>query len=187
MEKFDRKKLEYAVQLIIEAIGEDPEREGLRDTPRRVAAMYEEMFSAIDKDVEDELNTVFHEHYDDVVIVKDIPFYSMCEHHLVPFFGHAHIAYKPRNGKVTGLSKLARLVDTAAKRPQLQERMTYMIVEAIMERLEAEGALVIIEAEHLCMAMRGIKKPGTKTVTVAAKGVFATDNSRRNELLAMMR
>lgn len=187
MGNFDREKLEQAVRLIIEAIGEDPEREGLRETPRRVAAMYEEMFRAVNQNAHDELNTVFHENYDDVVIVKDIPFYSMCEHHLVPFFGHAHVAYKPRNGKVTGLSKLARLVESAAKRPQLQERMTNMIVEAIMERLEAQGALVMIEAEHLCMAMRGIKKPGTRTVTVAAKGVFATDKGRRNELLAMMR
>lgn len=187
MEKFDREKLEYAVQLIIEAIGEDPEREGLRDTPRRVAAMYEEMFSAIDKDVEDELNTVFHEHYDDVVIVKDIPFYSMCEHHLVPFFGHVHIAYKPKNGQVTGLSKLARLVETTAKRPQLQERMTNMIVDAIMEKLEAQGVMVVIEAEHLCMAMRGIKKPGTLTVTVATKGIFSTDKEKRKELLALFK
>lgn len=187
MGEFNREKLENAVRLILEAIGEDPEREGLLDTPRRVANMYVEMFSGLNKDPKEELNTIFHEHHDDIVIVKDIPFYSMCEHHLVPFFGHVHIAYKPKNGQVTGLSKLARLVETTAKRPQLQERMTNMIVDAIMEKLEAQGVMVVIEAEHLCMAMRGIKKPGTLTVTVATKGIFSTDKETRKELLALFK
>ena len=149
MGEFNREKLENAVRLILEAIGEDPEREGLLDTPRRVANMYVEMFSGLNKDPKEELNTIFHEHHDDIVIVKDIPFYSMCEHHLVPFFGHVHIAYKPKNGQVTGLSKLAqaRRNNSEKRSPVARKNDEYDRGIAIMEKLEAQGVMVVIEAE----------------------------------------
>ncbi|MDY0323504.1 MAG: GTP cyclohydrolase I FolE [Candidatus Carbobacillus sp.] len=182
----DHEKIEHAVRLILEAVGEDPEREGLRETPARVARMYEEIFAGIGEDPAKHFSAIFSEEHEEIVIVKDIPFYSMCEHHLVPFFGKAHVGYIPRDGKVVGLSKLARAVETVAKRPQLQERMTAQIADAIMQRLEAHGAIVVIEAEHLCMVMRGVKKPGSKTVTSAVRGIFAENAMARTEALALI-
>ncbi len=180
-------QIEQAVRLILEAIGEDPNREGLLDTPKRVAKMYAEVFSGLTEDPKVHLQTVFSEDHEELVLVKDIPFYSMCEHHLVPFFGVAHVAYIPRGGKVTGLSKLARTVETVARRPQLQERITATVADAIMETLEPHGVMVVVEAEHMCMTMRGVKKPGAKTVTTAVRGTFATDDKARAEILALIK
>ncbi|MBE3595077.1 MAG: GTP cyclohydrolase I FolE [Candidatus Carbobacillus altaicus] len=182
----DHEKIEHAVRLILEAVGENPEREGLRETPARVARMYEEIFAGIGEDPAQHFSAIFSEDHEEIVIVKDIPFYSMCEHHLVPFFGKAHVGYIPRDGRVVGLSKLARAVETVAKRPQLQERMTAQIADAIMERLEAHGAIVVIEAEHLCMVMRGVKKPGSKTVTSAVRGFFVENAMARSEALSLI-
>lgn len=182
----DINKIEVAVKMILEAVGEDTNREGLLDTPKRVAKMYAEMFEGLHKDPRDYFETVFHEGHNEVVLVKDIPFYSMCEHHLVPFYGKAHIAYIPDNGVVAGLSKLARTVETVAKRPQLQERITDTIAETMMEMLKPQGVYVVIEAEHMCMTMRGIKKPGAKTITTVAKGIFETDDIKRNEIISFI-
>lgn len=187
MEASNLKKIEQAVTMILEAIGEDPEREGLVETPKRVAKMYAEVFSGIGEDPREYFKTVFHEQYDEMVLVKDIPFYSMCEHHLVPFFGSAHIAYIPRDGEVAGLSKLARAVESAAKRPQLQERITATIADAMTEMLKPLGVYVILEAEHMCMTMRGVKKPGSKTVTTAARGIYEHDDVRRSEILSLVK
>jgi len=187
MNVVDYEKIEKAVSMILEAVGEDPEREGLIDTPKRVAKMYAEVFEGLNKDPKDYFKTVFHENHDEVVLVKDIPFYSMCEHHLVPFFGNAHIAYIPRDGVVAGLSKLARAVETTAKRPQLQERITSTVAEAMMEMLNPIGVYVVIEAEHLCMTMRGIKKPGAKTVTTVARGIYEQDDVKRAEILSLIK
>ncbi|HEX6988058.1 MAG TPA: GTP cyclohydrolase I FolE [Bacillota bacterium] len=184
---FDHRKIEAGVRMILEAIGEDPDRAGLRDTPRRVAAAYREMFAGIGRNLEDEINVFFDIGHEEMVIVRDIPFYSVCEHHLLPFFGQAHVAYIPTKGRITGLSKLARVVDVAAKRPQVQERLTAEIADAIKNRLHCRGVLVILEAEHLCMTMRGIKKPGSLTVTSAVRGVFKDDEKTRNEALAIIR
>jgi len=183
----DKEKIEKAVRMILEAIGEDPDREGLIDTPKRVANMYEEIFEGIKKDPADEISVFFTEEHDEMVIVKDIPLYSMCEHHLVPFIGTAHIAYIPKDGKVTGLSKLARAVDIASKRPQLQERLTTTVANALMEKLDAQGVLVVIEAEHLCMSMRGVKKSGTKTMTSAVRGIFKKNLATREEAFSLIR
>lgn len=187
MSGIDHDKIEKAVRLIIEAIGEDPQREGLKDTPKRVAKMYEEVFAGLRQDPGQYFETIFGENHEELVLVKDIPFYSMCEHHLVPFFGKAHVAYIPRNGKVTGLSKLARAVETVARRPQLQERITATLADTIMEKLNPYGVMIIIEAEHMCMTMRGVKKPGSKTVTSAVRGVFATDARARSEVLSLIK
>lgn len=187
MNEMDLPKIEKAVTMILEAIGEDTQREGLLETPKRVAKMYEEVFQGIDKDPKQYFETVFHENHDEVVLVKDIPFHSMCEHHLVPFFGHAHIAYIPRNGVVAGLSKLARAVETTAKRPQLQERITSTVANAMMDMLNPIGVYVIIEAEHMCMTMRGIKKPGAKTVTTVARGIYEHDDVKRAEILSLLK
>ncbi|MBB6444705.1 GTP cyclohydrolase I FolE [Bacillus benzoevorans] len=187
MSNVNRAQIEEAVRLIIEAIGEDPNREGLLDTPKRVAKMYEEVFSGLNTDPRQYFNTVFSEDHEELVLVKDISFYSMCEHHLVPFFGKAHIAYIPRNGQVTGLSKLARAVEAVARRPQLQERITSTIANSIMETLEPFGVMVIVEAEHMCMTMRGVKKPGSKTVTSAVRGIFLKDVSARSEVLSLIK
>ncbi len=186
MASINRDQIEQAVRLIIEAIGEDPNREGLLDTPKRVAKMYEEVFSGLNEDPKEHFKTVFGEDHEELVLVKDIPFYSMCEHHLVPFYGHAHIAYIPRGGRVTGLSKLARAVEAVARRPQLQERITSTIAEAMVETLEPHGVMVVIEAEHMCMTMRGVKKPGAKTVTSAVRGVFEKDSTSRAEVLSLL-
>ncbi|ARK22875.1 GTP cyclohydrolase I FolE [Sporosarcina sp. P26b] len=187
MKEQDVNKLEQAVTMILEAIGEDPAREGLVETPKRVAKMYQEVFEGLNKDPRDYFDTVFHENHDEVVLVKDIPFYSMCEHHLVPFFGVAHVAYIPRNGVVAGLSKLARAVETAARRPQLQERITSSVADAMMEKLNPHGVYIIIEAEHMCMTMRGIKKPGAKTITTVARGIYEHDDVKRAEILSLIR
>jgi GTP cyclohydrolase I len=187
MTEVDLGKIEKAVTMILEAIGEDTEREGLLDTPKRVAKMYAEVFEGLHKDPKQYFETVFHENHDEVVLVKDIPFHSMCEHHLVPFYGHAHIAYIPRNGVVAGLSKLARAVETTAKRPQLQERITSTVANAMMDMLNPIGVYVIIEAEHMCMTMRGIKKPGAKTVTTVARGIYEHDDVKRAEILSLLK
>ncbi|MBP3039175.1 GTP cyclohydrolase I FolE [Bacillaceae bacterium Marseille-Q3522] len=183
----NRRQIEEAVRLILEAIGEDPNREGLIDTPKRVAKMYEEVFSGMNQDPGEYFTTVFSENLEELVLVKDIPFYSMCEHHLVPFFGNAHVAYIPRNGKVAGISKLARAVEAASKRPQLQERLTAMVADAIEEKLNPHGVMVVVEAEHMCMTMRGVKKPGAKTVTTTVRGKFALDEASRAEILTLIK
>lgn len=183
MQNVDLDKIEKAVSMILEAVGEDTSREGLLDTPKRVAKMYAEVFSGLKEDPKEYFKTVFHEGHEELVLVKDIPFYSMCEHHLVPFFGKAHIAYIPRDGVVTGLSKLARAVETVAKRPQLQERITSTIADSMMDTLDPHGVFVMVEAEHMCMTMRGIKKPGATTITAVARGVLETDAIKRSEII----
>ena len=187
MTEVNRTQIEEAVRLILEAIGENPNREGLLDTPKRVAKMYEEVFSGLNEDPKLHFETIFSEDHEELVLVKDIPFFSMCEHHLVPFFGKAHVAYIPKNGRVTGLSKLARAVEAVAKRPQLQERITSTIAEAMMEKLEPHGVMIVVEAEHMCMTMRGVKKPGAKTVTTAVRGSFAEDPIARSEVLSFIK
>ncbi len=184
--QFDSEKIEHAVKMLLEAIGEDPTREGLADTPKRVARMYEEIFQGINQDPREYFQTIFGENHEELVLVKNIPFYSMCEHHLVPFFGEAHVAYIPKGGKVTGLSKLARAVESVARRPQLQERITSTIANAIVETLTPHGVMVVVEAEHMCMTMRGIKKPGSITVTSAVRGIFEKDAAARTEVLNLI-
>lgn len=181
----NEEKVKQAVSLLLEAIGEDPTREGLVDTPDRIARMYTEIFSGMGKTAKEDLSKVFHVEGNEMVLEKDITFYSMCEHHFMPFYGKAHIAYIP-DGKVTGLSKLARTVEVYAKRPQLQEQLTSQICDAIMEYLAPKGVMVMLEAEHMCMTMRGVKKPGSKTVTIAKRGVFAEDESLQNQFYFMM-
>ncbi len=180
----DKDKIKQGVQLIIEGIGEDASREGLVETPDRIARMYEEIFAGLNENASVHLSKTFSTQNTDMIIEKDITFYSMSEHHFLPFYGKAHIAYIP-NGRVAGLSKLARTVEVYARRPQLQERMTVQIADAIMENLDAKGAMVIIEAEHMCMTMRGIKKPGSRTVTISSKGIFTEDAELRNTFLTM--
>jgi GTP cyclohydrolase I len=187
MNEMNLEKIELAVRQILEAIGEDPDREGLEDTPKRVARMYKEVFSGLNENPKEHFQTIFGEEHEELVLVKDIPFYSMCEHHLVPFFGKAHVAYIPRGGKVTGLSKLARAVDAVAKRPQLQERITSTIADSILETLDPHGVMVVVEAEHMCMTMRGIKKPGSKTITSAVRGTFRDDVASRAEVLSLIK
>lgn len=188
MTEVNRTQIEEAVRSILEAIGEDPNREGLIDTPKRVAKMYEEVFVGLNEDPAVHFETVFSEEdYEELVLVKDIPFYSMCEHHLVPFYGKAHVAYLPKDGKVTGLSKLARAVETVARRPQLQERITSTIADALMDKLSPHGVMVVVEAEHMCMTMRGIKKPGSITVTTATRGSYKTDATARAEVLSFIK
>lgn len=183
----DNKRIEAAVREILYAIGEDPDREGLVGTPDRIARMYEEIFSGLTEDPGRHLDVYFQEDaHEELVLVKDIPFYSVCEHHLVPFFGKAHVAYIPKNGKLTGLSKLARVVDTIAKRPQLQERLTSTIADTIMDKLSPYGVIVVVEAEHMCMTMRGIKKSGSKTITSGVRGIFKTDSKSRAEAMALI-
>lgn len=167
----DKDKIKQGVNLILEGVGEDVSREGLLETPDRIARMYEEIFAGLTADAGEHLAKRFHVDNNEMVIEKDITFYSMCEHHLLPFYGKAHVAYVP-DGKVVGISKLARTVEVFARRPQIQERMTGQIADALMQCLNPKGAIVLIEAEHMCMTMRGIKKPGSKTVTYAARGVF---------------
>ena len=186
-ERIDLPAIEEAVRNILIAIGEDPEREGLRETPERVARMYAEIFDGVHRDPGDVVDSFFgDEHYQEIVMVRDIPFYSSCEHHLVPFHGKAHVAYIPQ-GRVTGLSKLARLIEGYARRPQMQERLTAQVADTLMERLEPLGVMVVIEAEHLCMSMRGVRKPGSITVTSAVRGSLATNPSTRAEAIALMK
>lgn len=181
----DREKIEQGVKLLLEGIGEDVSREGLADTPDRVARMYEEIFSGMEEDAGEHLSKVFATENEGVVLEKDIVFYSTCEHHMMPFYGRAHIAYLPQ-GKVVGLSKLARTVEVYARRLQIQERMTGQIADAVMEHLNPRGVMVILEAEHMCMTMRGVKKPGTGTMTVAVRGAFE-DNALQEQVWHMLR
>ena len=183
----DKKKIEKAVQDIIGAVGDDPKRPDLQGTPRRVAEMYEEILDGMKKDPGKELEVLLSEGHDEVVLLKDIPLYSICEHHLLPFIGKAHVAYIPKGNRVTGLSKLARVVDVLAKRLQVQERLTTQIADTIMKKLRPKGVMVVIEAEHLCMTMRGVKKPGTITVTSAVRGIFRTNPKTRSETLALIK
>ena len=185
--KFDQSRAEDAIRELLYAIGEDPEREGLRETPSRVARAYREMFSGLYTDPDSVLNTMFDEEHDELVIVKEIPMYSTCEHHLVSFHGVAHVGYIPgKSGRVTGLSKIARMVDLYAKRPQVQERLTSQIADALVRQLDPSGVIVVIEAEHLCMAMRGVRKPGAVTTTSAVRGQFKTSAASRAEALDLI-
>jgi GTP cyclohydrolase IA len=183
----DLARIEHAVHEILIAIGEDPDRDGLADTPARVARAYAEQFSGLSQRPEDVLRTVFDADHDELILVRDIGVYSTCEHHLVPFFGFAHVGYIPNEkGQITGLSKLARLVDIYARRPQVQERMTSQIADALMNVLEPRGVLVVIEAEHLCMSMRGVRKPGAKTVTSAVRGSIRDSDRTRAEAMSLL-
>lgn len=182
----DKDKVEKAVRMLLEGIGENPDREGLKETPERVARMFEEIYGGLDMSCEPILSKRFKVDNSEMVLEKDITFYSMCEHHLLPFFGKAHIAYIP-NGEVVGISKLARTVEVYARRPQIQEQMTSQIADAIMDNLGAKGVFVLVEAEHMCMTMRGIKKPGSKTVTIATRGEFETEESLRTKVFEMLR
>jgi len=184
---FDEAGIRTAVASIIKAIGEDPERGGLVDTPRRVAEMYAELFMGLDIDPRQELMVGFEEGYREMVVLKDIPFYSMCEHHLLPFYGVVHIGYIPNaDGRIVGVSKLARVVEIIAKRPQLQERMTTQIADAIVDGLKPEGVAVVIQAEHLCMIMRGIEKPGSNVITSAIRGLFRRKAASRAEFFSLI-
>ncbi|MBF4548102.1 GTP cyclohydrolase I FolE [Corynebacterium afermentans subsp. lipophilum] len=185
---FDRERAEAAVRELLIAVGEDPDREGLVETPARVARAYEEVFAGLHEDPKVHLEKSFSENHRELVLVRDIPIYSTCEHHLVPFYGEAHIGYIPGpEGKVTGLSKLARVADMYAKRPQVQERLTAQIADAIVEKLNASAVIVVIECEHLCMAMRGIRKPGATTTTSAVRGGFQNNAASRAEVLSLIR
>ena len=183
----DKKKIEKAVRDILVAVGEDPRRSDIIDTPKRVAEMYEEILGGTGTNPEKELEVVFEKDHDEIVLLKNIPLYSVCEHHLLPFVGKAHVAYIPSNNRVTGLSKLARVVDSFSRRLQVQERLTTDIAELIMRKLKPKGVLVIIEAEHLCMSMRGVKMPGVLTVTSAVRGVFRKNEKTRAEAMALIR
>jgi GTP cyclohydrolase IA len=183
----DQPRIERAIREILAAIGEDPQRDGLRDTPARVARAYVEQFAGLGQRPESVLTTVFDADHDEMVLVRDIEVYSTCEHHLIPFFGTAHVGYIPNaRGQITGLSKLARLVDLYARRPQVQERMTSQIADALMNVLDPTGVIVVIEAEHLCMAMRGVRKPGAKTVTSAVRGIFRDSTVTRAEAMSLI-
>lgn len=183
----DATKIEKAVVSLVEAIGEDPQREGLSGTPARIAEMYAELFAGVSMDPQEELAVGFEEGHREMVILRDIPFYSMCEHHLLPFFGVAHVGYIPnRGGRVVGASKLARVVEIFARRLQLQERMTSQIADAIVQALKADGVAVVVQAEHLCMTMRGIKKPGSNVITSATRGLFRTRAATRAEFLSLV-
>jgi GTP cyclohydrolase I len=183
----DPAKIEAGVRLILEGIGEDPDRAGLRETPRRVAEMYQEICAGLHRDPREFIHPIPAETHDEMVIVKGIPIYSVCEHHLLPFVGIAHIAYIPKEGRIVGLSKLARVADLMAKKPQIQERLTTEIADLLYEELNATGVMVVIEAEHLCMEMRGVKKPGSKTITSALRGGFLKDQRTRAEAMALIR
>ncbi|MEE8574075.1 MAG: GTP cyclohydrolase I FolE [Thermodesulfobacteriota bacterium] len=183
----NKKKIEKAVKDILKAIGEDTERDGLKGTPRRVAEMYEEVLSGMNRDPKDDLAVFFEKEHDEIILLKDIPLYSLCEHHLVPFMGRAHVAYIPADNRITGLSKIARVVDTLSRRLQVQERLTTGIAECIMKKLKPKGVLVVIEAEHLCISMRGVQKPGVITTTSAVRGIFRTSHKTRSEALSLIR
>jgi len=185
--EMDKNKIKKAVRMILEAVGEDPGREDLKKTPERVADMYEEIFSGISKDPSKQLEVLLGEKHDEIVLLKGIPIYSMCEHHLLPFVGKAHIAYVPRNNRVTGLSKLARVVEILSKRMQVQERLTTEVADVVMKKLKPRGVMVIIEAEHMCMSMRGVKKPGVMTITSAVRGIFKENPKTRAETLDLIR
>ena len=182
----DRKKIEEAVRIFLKAIDENPEREGLKETPRRVSQMAEELFSGLKGNPREELKPIFKEDYNELVLIKDIPIYSFCEHHLLPFLGKVHIAYIPEKNRVVGLSKLVRVIEIFTKRLQLQERLTTQIANTIMKALKPKGVLVVIEAEHLCITMRGVRKPGSLTVTSVVRGIFLTDIRTRNEAMSLI-
>ncbi|MFC1807005.1 GTP cyclohydrolase I FolE [Candidatus Omnitrophota bacterium] len=183
----NKKKIEKAIGDILQAIGEDPKRADLLDTPKRVAKMYEEIFSGIREDPRKELEVLLGEKHSEIILLKGIPLYSVCEHHLLPFIGKVYLAYIPKGGRVTGLSKLARVVEILSKRLQVQERLTTQIADIVMSKLKPLGVLVVIEAEHLCMSMRGVKKPGTVTVTSAVRGVFKENAKTRQEALSLIK
>lgn len=183
--KIDTEKIEKAVREILLAVGEDPNREGVKTTPQRVARMYSELLGGMNEDPKTHLRSVFTENYDEIVLLRDIPFYSICEHHLMPFIGHAAIGYLP-SGTVLGVSKLARIVDCFARRLQTQERLTYQIADFIMDSLKPQGVTVVLEASHSCMTIRGIKKPGSVMITSALRGIFKKDPRTRNEVLSLM-
>ena len=181
------KKIEKGVKMILEGIGEDISRPGIKDTPNRVAQMYKEIFAGLETPTEEILKHIEGESHEELVLLKDIPFYSVCEHHLLPFIGKAHVAYIPGAGKIAGIGELARALEIFAKRPQVQERLTAQLADVIMEKLKPKGAMVVIDAEHLCLSMRGIKKPGARTVTSAVRGIFRTKESTRQELLELIK
>lgn len=183
----DKKKIQNAVKDILKAIGENVTRQGIKRTPERVASMYEEILSGYKLNPEKELEVIFEKEHDEIILLKNIPLYSICEHHLLPFIGKAHVAYIPKGDRITGLSKLARVVDILAKRLQVQERLTTDIADCIMKKLKPKGVMVVVEAEHLCMSMRGVKKPGVLTVTSAVKGVFRENQKTRSETLALIK
>lgn len=182
----DKPRIEKAVKEILYAIGEDPQREGLLETPERVAKMYEEIFSGIGCNIDSFIKVFHNEEYDEMIVVRDIPLYSVCEHHLLPFFGVAHVVYIPKNGKILGLSKIARIVDAVSKKPQLQERLTSEVADIILKSVDARGVAVVVCAEHLCMTMRGIRKPGSKTLTSALRGILKSDARSRNEAMTLI-
>ena len=183
----DKNKIKKSIRDILEAIGEDSNRKDLQATPQRVADMYEEIFSGIKQDAKKELEVILDQKHDEIVLLKDIPLYSVCEHHLLPFIGKAHVAYIPKAGRVTGLSKIVRVVDILSKRLQVQERLTTEIAEVIMTKLKPRGVMVVLEAEHLCMSMRGVKKAGALTITSAVRGIFKENQKTRTEALALIR
>jgi GTP cyclohydrolase I len=183
----DKELIEESVRSILKAVGEEIDRDGLKDTPRRVAEMYAEVFEGLDRNPADELDVIFEAGHDEMIMVRDIPLASFCEHHLIPFIGKAHVAYIPnKKGQITGLSKLARVVDIASKKPQVQERLTTEIADAMEQALDPRGVLVIIEAEHLCMSMRGVRKPGSQTVTSAVRGQFRSSEATRSEAMRLI-
>ena len=185
MRAFDHERIRDAVRVILEAVGEDPDREGLRDTPRRISDMYEEIFSGLRTDPYSIMEVGFEESHDEMVVLRDIPFYSLCEHHFLPFHGVAHVGYLPK-GRVVGMSKLARVVEAFARRPQLQERLTSQVAECIMEAVQPMGVGVVVQAEHLCMTMRGVKKPGSRMTTSAMRGHFRERPATRAEFLSLL-
>lgn len=185
LKPIDRKRITDAVREILLAIGEDPDREGLLKTPDRVARMYAEVFSGLRQEPTEHLKAIFHEQYDEMIALRDIPFYSMCEHHLLPFTGRAHIAYVP-DGQILGISKLARLVECFARRPQVQERLTTQIADTLMEGLKPKGVAVVMEATHTCMTIRGVRKPGSEMVTSAVRGLFKKNAATRNEVMSFL-
>jgi GTP cyclohydrolase I len=183
----DLKKIEKGVRMILEGIGEDPERSGIKETPERVARMYQEIFAGLETPTEELLKAIEGETHDEMVLLKDISFYSVCEHHMLPFIGKVHVAYIPSGGKIVGLSELVKSVEVLAKRLQVQERLTTQLADLIMNKLKPKGAMVIIDAEHLCISMRGVKKSGSRTVTSAVRGIFRTKQSTREELLELIK
>jgi GTP cyclohydrolase I len=186
-EDMNLKKIEKGVKLILEGIGEDSERPGIKETPNRVAKMYQEIFSGLETPTEEILKHLEGESHDELVLLKDIPFYSVCEHHLLPFIGKAHVAYIPGAGKIAGIGELAKALEIFAKRPQVQERLTAQLADVIMQKLKPKGAMVVIDAEHLCLSMRGIKKPGARIVTSAVRGIFRSKESTRQEVLELIK
>jgi GTP cyclohydrolase I len=182
----DKKKIKAGIKLVLEGIGEDVSRPGLQETPDRIARMYEEIFSGMDEDPFSHMKIIHGESHDEIILAKDIPMYSVCEHHFLPFHGSAHIAYIPRDGKIVGISKLVRVLESVTKRPQIQERLTTQVADILMEGLKPQGVMVMIEARHMCMVIRGVKKPDSKIVTSAVRGIFRKNNLSRSEALSLI-